>query len=1056
MKTPDIFGATELGSQRHTAGATTALIVRFVESRGGLPAVEEMLRVAADARTLEELTDERTWSTYDQKIALFEAAATVLEDPDVARHVGETVLDHRVGVPIRAILRALGSPSQVLKNIARAAPKFSTVAVMEAEEVAKEHAVVAYRLADGFTPNRMDCDYNVGLLSQVPPLFGLDPASITHTECQVHGAERCVYLVRWHDKPRGVARARRSALEEQLATISERYDALQLSVGDLVSPDDLDEVLGRIASRAAHVVRAQSHVLSVQLEGEAKPRVLHEGVALDVAQEVLDQIERGDETIGFSVLTVDIHSARRSYGRLCAIYEGAQLFFGEERKLLETYAHHAAAALDVAEALNAARQETATSNALIELANALAGAHSRRDLAIRLADKMPSIVGGASASVLLWDETKGCLQVEAMRGAYDDDRQELIGLEIPLNATPELRRMIEARSLQSYRREDTDDPYIRGMLDQYELEEVFAAPITSNNIFLGVVSAGRRADDPPFVSERVLTSRMKGISDQVGTAFENVRLVAKLRESIHDLRREVVDRQRAEAEVRTVQAQTRALFDGTPVGLYRVSLEGEILDANRALAEVLAADTAQSLIGRNVSEFYVDQSDRSDFLQLMGEGGVVSGKEMLLRRADGSLIWVRDDAREVYDHGLEVTYFEGSLEDVTERKKAEEDRDRLGAQLMQAQKLDAIGRLAGGVAHDFNNLLAVISNFAGFVYEDLPEGDPRRDDIDEIRSASERGAKLVRQLLAFSRREMVASEVVDLNDAVADVEALLMRTLGEDVELETLAEPDLWPTRIDPGQLHQILLNLAVNSREAMPQGGKLTIETTNGTFDGSEDYEATIPPGNYVRLCVSDTGVGMTDEVRGQVFEPFFTTKDRGTGSGLGLAMVYGIVKQADGFVWVTSEPGAGTSIEILLPTSEGAIVLDDETPDSPASVVTGEKVILVEDEPAVRRLVERILSRAGYQVVSAASGNEALGLVTEHPDFALLLTDVIMPRMSGKELYDELTRQGLKFKTIFMSGYTDQIVAKAGVESEGHEFIQKPFTADALVQTVMTALRS
>ncbi|MGH2731003.1 MAG: ATP-binding protein, partial [Actinomycetota bacterium] len=397
------------------------------------------------------------------------------------------------------------------------------------------------------------------------------------------------------------------------------------------------------------------------------------------------------------------------------------------------------------------------------------------------------------------------------------------------------------------------------------------------------------------------------------------------------------------------------------------------------------------------------------------------------------------------------------VDDVTERNYAERQRQKLERQLRQVQKMEAVGQLAGGIAHDFNNILSVIINYAALMKEDFPPEDPRFEDLEEIRTAGERGATLVRQILAFSRKEIVNREVLCLNRVVADMEKLLRRTIGEDLDLDLKLGDGLWPVVFDSGHVEQILINLAVNARDAMRHGGKLAIATSNAALDVAvAENHPEMTPGEYVCLTVSDSGAGMTEEVRARIFEPFFTTKPVGEGTGLGLAMVYGIVKQAEGYVYAYSEPGVGSTFRIYLPAVRDAEVGEARVPVAATPNVGTETVLLVEDEPAVRELARRILSRAGYHVVPAEGGAEA---VQAHQDVGrpidLLLTDVIMPGMSGKELNRRLREEsGNGLKTLYMSGYTDEIVAERGLLHPEEELIQKPFTADGLLTKVREVL--
>ncbi|QJX00977.1 response regulator [Frigoriglobus tundricola] len=382
------------------------------------------------------------------------------------------------------------------------------------------------------------------------------------------------------------------------------------------------------------------------------------------------------------------------------------------------------------------------------------------------------------------------------------------------------------------------------------------------------------------------------------------------------------------------------------------------------------------------------------------------------------------------------------------------ERRELESQLVHARKMEAVGQLAGGVAHDFNNLLTVINGCSDLVLEALPPADAGRVMLTQIRDAGQRAAALTRQLLAFSRRQVLAPQVISPNAVVANIEKMLARLIGEDVRVETVLSPDTSRIRVDPGQFEQVLLNLATNARDAMPTGGRLTIETENLVLargDALSRWGAR--PGAYVALRVSDTGCGMAPEVKARMFEPFFTTKDPGKGTGLGLATVFGIVKQSDGFIDAESEAGRGTCFRILFPA-----VTDDVRPasqhDEPVRKGS-ETVLLVEDEPGVRGLAKLALETQGYRVLTAANGNEAVRVFATHGDeVQVVVTDVVMPEMGGRELVEQIRRLRASVKVLYMSGYTDDAVVRHGIVEAVEAFLQKPFSPLALARKVRAVL--
>src|SRR5437867_8211074 len=391
-----------------------------------------------------------------------------------------------------------------------------------------------------------------------------------------------------------------------------------------------------------------------------------------------------------------------------------------------------------------------------------------------------------------------------------------------------------------------------------------------------------------------------------------------------------------------------------------------------------------------------------------------------------------------------------------ERKRAEEALRQSEARLRQAQKMEAVGRLAGGVAHDFNNLLTVITSYSDLLLEDLGSDDPKHDDVAQIRKAADGAAVLTRQLLAFSRQQVLEPKVLDLKATVASTEKLLQRLIGEDVRLTTSLAPDLGAVKADPGQLEQVIINLAVNARDAMPAGGRLTIEAANMEMD--DVYvrsHAPARPGRYVMLAMSDTGIGMDEQTKARIFEPFFTTKESGKGTGLGLATVYGIVKQAGGFIWVYSEPGRGSSFKVYLPRVDEPVAPAIARP-APAEPRRGTETVLVaEDAPSVRLVTRQVLERYGYTVLEAPTGDIALRLAAKHHGpIHLLLTDVVMPGLSGRQLAEQLAQLRREMKVLYVSGYGESAVVHHGILESGVAYLQKPFTPETLARRVRDAL--
>jgi signal transduction histidine kinase/CheY-like chemotaxis protein len=424
--------------------------------------------------------------------------------------------------------------------------------------------------------------------------------------------------------------------------------------------------------------------------------------------------------------------------------------------------------------------------------------------------------------------------------------------------------------------------------------------------------------------------------------------------------------------------------------------------------------------------------------------------EIINRRKDGRLYTEEVNITPIREARGEITHFIATKQDVTERKSMEE-------QLHHAAKMEAVGRLAGGVAHDFNNLLTIINGYTELLLETPASEIKPSTFLNEIKNAGERAASLTRQLLAFSRRQVLAPQVLDLNDVVSNVEKMLRRLIGEDVELRTVLDPSLGQVQADPGQIEQVIMNLAVNARDAMPSGGSLTIETSNVQLDQSfARSHVKVKPGPHVMLTVGDTGVGMTAETKAHIFEPFFTTKGKGKGTGLGLATVYGIVEQSGGTIWVYSELGQGTVFKIYLPpvseipAAEGHLKTETDT-----TALGSETILVVEDEEGVRSLVRLALESGGYKVLETENPESALAKCADYDGpIHLLLTDVVMPQMSGPLVAEKVNSLRPSIKVLYMSGYTDDAVVRHGVLSEDMPFIQKPFTPMALRKKIREVL--
>ena len=508
---------------------------------------------------------------------------------------------------------------------------------------------------------------------------------------------------------------------------------------------------------------------------------------------------------------------------------------------------------------------------------------------------------------------------------------------------------------------------------------------------------------------------------------------------------DITERKLAERLRQETEGRIRAIYDHlpNPTFVWQHRATGFVLTAFNDAAHAATNGAMSNLLGRSAAEFPYGIPDL-----VLDLGRCFEQRVSVRRELDFVSPVSQTRGRLLASYGFvppDLVLLQ--TEDVTEQRQNED-------QLRAAQRMDAIGRLAGGIAHDFNNLLTVVINHADFAMEEAGESAPVRTDLIEIRKAADRAADLTRQLLAFGRKQVLKPQVLDLSKIVGGMEEMLRRLLGEDVEVSVLLAPGLAKVMADPGQVEQVVMNLAVNARDAMPKGGKLTIETVCVELDEAYSSQHTqVKPGPHVMLSVTDTGCGMDEQTRARLFEPFFTTKRTGKGTGLGLATVYGIVQQSGGSIWVESEPGKGTTFEVYFPRELSANETAGRAPPLTARVAGSETILVVEDEETVRNLARRILGRAGYTVLAAASGSEALLVCERHPGAVhLMLTDIVMPQMNGKDLAERLVKLYPTLRVVYMSGYTDDAIGR--VLDPGTHFIAKPFNAADLTRMVREVL--
>ncbi len=516
--------------------------------------------------------------------------------------------------------------------------------------------------------------------------------------------------------------------------------------------------------------------------------------------------------------------------------------------------------------------------------------------------------------------------------------------------------------------------------------------------------------------------------------------------------RDITERKKAQEALSRSEASFRSLVEGAPHGIYRATMTGQFLEVNPALQRMLGYGSVQELFKADLAtQVFRHTADYQRMNEFLAESKELKDIELEWKRPNGEPILVRCSGHRVDVKDGGPGYFEVFAEDVTEKRTLER-------QLRMAQKMEAIGRLSGGIAHDFNNLLGVIIGYSGVLKKSLDKSQPTYEFAIEIEKAGKRAASLTRQLLAFSRQQVLTPSVLSLNSLVSDMEKMLPRLLGEDINVSLSLDPGLGNVKADQSQIEQVIMNLAVNARDAMPLGGKLQIQTANVEFDLAYTHDHPGSKiGSYVMLAITDSGTGMSSETIAHIFEPFFTTKKVGEGTGLGLATVYGVVKQSNGYIWVDSAPDKGSTFQIYLPRHSDAeqVSVAEPEAESREKPQGSEMILLVEDADPLRKLAQAFLESNGFRVLSAPSGEAALEIATRHSGiFDLLLTDVIMPGMNGRVLAEQLSMRQPGLKVLFMSGYTDSFIAGHGVLQKGTNLLHKPFTEEVFINKVREVL--
>ena len=521
----------------------------------------------------------------------------------------------------------------------------------------------------------------------------------------------------------------------------------------------------------------------------------------------------------------------------------------------------------------------------------------------------------------------------------------------------------------------------------------------------------------------------------------------ELEQRVRELEKEVIKYKETEMALQDSEERLKTTLDSIQAGIVVIDAETHIIvDTNPAAIRMIGAPEEQ-VIG-HVCHKYICPAEKGK-CPITDLGQKVNNSERILLTANGKEVPILKTVTTILLGGKECLL--NTFIDITEKKKLE-------VQLVQSKKMEAIGTLAGGVAHDFNNLLTVIIGNAQLALMDAGKDGPLYEEIKEIKKAGERAASVTRQLLAFSRKQIIKPEILDINEEINETEKMLQRLIREDIEFLTVLEPELWKVYADPMQINQVLMNMVVNARDAMPGGGKLTIETANMELDNiyfqDRGVESALS-GSYVMLAVTDNGTGMDEKTRSRVFDPFFTTKEKVGGTGMGLSTVYGIVKQNNGYVWVYSEPGKGTTFKVYFPKVAEDVTAGKERAKVSDEISGSETVLIVEDNDALRKLAKNVLRKYGYEILEAENGEKALNVSETHEGpIHLLLTDVVMPKMGGREAADRLQPLYPQMKVIYMSGYTDNTIVRHGVLAPGLNFLEKPFTPEALARKVREVL--
>jgi PAS domain S-box-containing protein len=717
----------------------------------------------------------------------------------------------------------------------------------------------------------------------------------------------------------------------------------------------------------------------------------------------------------------------RAIGVLCILFGERRVLRDDERELMSLLADQAAVAMDNARLLQETERRRRTAEALADVARLIAQSLDTTEVAARITESVRSLLGVTNTALFRFRPATNDLESLSLVGDHGPTGGQPIVYPVGAGAAglavQDKRSLVTSDLLNDPR--IPQPPEQRARMERAPFRAILAVPLLVQTRVVGALVLGDRVGRK-FTDEEVET--VEAFADRAAVALDAARLYA---------------------EVRDARDFLQSIAESSVDAIVTTDVAGLITYWSPGAQETFGYP-ASEVLGRPVSDFNAGgvEETRGVMERLQTEGRM-RDYEAVIRARDGRDLTVSASFSLLRDTTGAITGTVAVVKDVTERKMLEES-------LRQAQKMDAVGRLAGGIAHDFNNLMTVAIGRSEMLLAKLRADDPIRRDVELLRKTSARAAQLTRQLLAFSRKQVLQPKVLDLNTVVEDLTPMLQRLIGETIDLRSALSPGLGRVQADPGQLEQVLVNLAVNSRDAMAQGGTLVFETANVVLDDLfVRKHPGVSPGPHVMLAVRDTGTGMDAAIQARVFEPFFTTKEQGKGTGLGLSMVYGIVQQSGGSIWVSSEVGHGTTFEIYFPRVDQAPEPADEEPAIHGMPGGTETVLVVEDEPELREIVRETLEARGYTVLEAGHGAEALDVATRHTGpIHLLLTDVVMPTMNGADLARALSPQRPGMAVLFVSGYTDDAISRHGVLEPGVAFLEKPFNPGELAHRVREVL--